>query len=200
MKKKAYIQPICEDINVRLIGSVLDQGVIGNWSEVAAGDGGTSDTLEKASYYGAGAGKYVCIDPGHQLKGNSSTEPVGPGSDEMKAKVSSGTAGTVTGITEYQFNLDISLALRKELEARGYQVIMTHTTNEVDLSNVDRAEIANDAEVDAFVRIHANSSSNAAAHGIETLCMSSSTTSVTSTRCVAASSATSIWCITPSTT
>ena len=38
MKKKAYIQPICEEINVRLIGSVLDQGVIGNWSEVAAGD------------------------------------------------------------------------------------------------------------------------------------------------------------------
>ena len=38
MKKKAYIQPICEEINVRLFGSVLDQGVIGNWSEVAAGD------------------------------------------------------------------------------------------------------------------------------------------------------------------
>ena len=38
MMKKAYIQPVCEEINVHLIGSVLDQGVIGNWSEVAAGD------------------------------------------------------------------------------------------------------------------------------------------------------------------
>ena len=38
MNKKAYIQPVCEEINVRLIGSVLDNGDIGNWSEVAVGE------------------------------------------------------------------------------------------------------------------------------------------------------------------
>lgn len=140
-------------------------------TEVA--NGGTSAVLDKASYYGAGAGRTVCIDPGHQIRGNYDTEPVGPGSSEMKTKVSSGTAGNYTGITEFQFNLDISLALKTELEERGYKVIMTRTTNEVDISNVERAQIANDAGADAFVRIHANSNSNTDAHGIETICMTS---------------------------
>ena len=43
--KKAYNKPVCEEINVRLIGSVLDQGEVGGWSYVAAGDDdGYADT------------------------------------------------------------------------------------------------------------------------------------------------------------
>ena len=61
-------------------------------------------------------GKLIVIDAGHQAKGDSSQEPVGPGASETKAKV------------------------------------------------------ANDANADAFIRIHANGSENSSANGAMTIC------------------------------
>ncbi len=120
----------------------------------------------------ATGGHIVAIDPGHQDHGNYEQEAIGPGSAETKAKVTTGTQGVATGIPEYIQVLQVGLALRDELVRRGYTVVMTRETHAVELSNQQRAAIANSSGAEIFLRLHCNGSTDPNKNGVVSYCPS----------------------------
>jgi N-acetylmuramoyl-L-alanine amidase len=112
----------------------------------------------------------VVIDPGHDLRANSATEPIGPGSSTRKIKDGGGTRGVVSGLTEAELNLRVSLRLRPLLERAGVRVVMTRTKNAgVSMGNIARARIANRAGAGLFLRIHADGSTDPGTRGTHVL-------------------------------
>jgi N-acetylmuramoyl-L-alanine amidase len=103
--------------------------------------------LQPAAHLGGLGHRVVVIDPGHG------------GRDEG--------ARSAAGLTEKAVCLDISLRVRRHLTAAGYTVYLTrHQDQYLTLDERPRRAAAWDADV--FVSIHANSSTNTSASGIET--------------------------------
>lgn len=69
-----------------------------------------------------------------------------------------GTKGETGGNTYYEkdINLSVSLLLEKELKARGFNVVMSRTTDKA-VELLQRAPMAKKANADMFVSIHCNS-------------------------------------------
>ena len=111
-------------------------------------------------------GCVIGIDPGHQNHENSDLEQVSPYYAKDKIKVSLGAKGIESGVREYIFNLEISLLLKDALEAQGAEVFMTRETNDVDISNKERAQMVKEAGCDIWIRIHANYSGDREKTGI----------------------------------
>ena len=106
----------------------------------------------------------ICIDPGHQEKGDWKGEPIGPDSPYQKARVSSGTAGISTKKPEYVLNLEASEILKHILISKDFDVIMTRESHNVNISNMERATFAN-----VVIRIHADGSDDTSITGASIL-------------------------------
>ena len=112
----------------------------------------------------------VVIDPGHDARSNSGTEPIGPGSSTRKIKDGGGASGVVTGTPEAVLTMAVSQRLRRLLQRAGIGVVMTRTrTQGISMGNVQRAAIANRARASLFLRIHADGSPSSSTRGTHTL-------------------------------
>jgi N-acetylmuramoyl-L-alanine amidase len=135
-----------------------------------ASDGGQATVCGERASEGPATAGTVVIDPGHDGEPNSETEPIGPGSGELKVKDPGGTSGVVTGVREAEVVLAVSLRLRELLRGTGIRTVMTRTdTSGPGVGNVARAQVANRAGADLFLRVHADGSEDAARRGTHTL-------------------------------
>ena len=105
-------------------------------------------------------GRIIGIDPGHQRVYDPNPEPVAPGSKQTKHKVAGGCKGVKSGVFEYEVVQNVGLYLRDLLEEQGATVVLTHDTLDVNISNIERAELFNEHNVDLGIRLHCNKASD----------------------------------------
>lgn len=112
------------------------------------------------------SGRIIGIDPGHQAHANSEKEPIAPGSSEKKAKVSSGTAGVSTRRPGIRGESGGGPAAEGGAGGGGRTGGHDPGNNDVDISNVERAQMCNEAGCDLVLRIHCNGAEKKSVNGI----------------------------------
>ena len=93
---------------------------------------------------------------------------MGPGASTRKAKVAGGTTGVYTRVPEYKLTLAVAKKLETELKERGYKVVQIRKKNNVNISNKERAEIANENS-DIYIRLHADAAGSSSVTGASAL-------------------------------
>ena len=99
----------------------------------------TSKTAPAAKVETASARTIVCIDPGHP------------------SEVASGK-NLQNGTSEAHTDWAVATKLREELEARGYEVVLTKASEDELVRNKDRALVANRARASLMIRLHCDAS------------------------------------------
>jgi len=107
----------------------------------------------------------ICLDPGHGTLAEvgRQTEPIGPGSAQLKIKDGGGTAG------EAPVALAIALRTRALLKRDGYRVAMTREGPTYAGGNIARARFCNVRHAALMIRIHADGATDSSLNGIKTL-------------------------------
>ena len=126
----------------------------------AQADGGVKNTCEVCVIEPDAArmeGLIIGINPGHQIKTNYKKLPIAPGSHETAKAIKTGACGKWTRVNEYETNLQIGLKLREKLVKAGATVVITRTQNDVNLTNIERAKMLNEAGVDVALQLHCDS-------------------------------------------
>lgn len=116
-------------------------------------------------------GKVVCVNAGHGTKGGSSvktqchpdgTPKVTGGTTGAGATTAVAVSGGMTfadGTSEAKVTLAMAKVLKDKLLARGYDVLMIRESDDVQLDNVARTVIANNA-ADCHIALHWDSTSS----------------------------------------
>lgn len=117
---------------------------------------------------GAHGGTVVCVNAGHGTKGGEShktlSHPDGTGkvtggtnaNGATKSMAISSGMDFADGTSEAKVNLRVALALRDELLARGYSVLMIREDDDQQLDNIARTVLANSL-ADCHIAIHFDS-------------------------------------------
>lgn len=103
----------------------------------------------------------IAIDPGHQSRSEVNDiwlspylNPENSSSWVRKSQAKIGTRGQKTGIYEYEITMQVALALKAELEQRGFFVILTKDSVDTVMTGPERAKITNRAQADLVLSLH----------------------------------------------
>lgn len=113
------------------------------------------------------SGVIVCIDPGHQENGQYVKEPNGPGIPGSTVGKGGMAQGAVTLRKEDIVVLETAMRLRDVLVAQGATVVLTRDVQDVFHTNIERCEIAAEADAHIMLRLHCNNTSNKSKTGIQ---------------------------------